>query len=238
MIGAIIGGIGALANVAAGIDWGGKKAAAARDAEKALQARITEFENMDTSNLAANLRNPFAENVYEDLTINQKQAEFQAQQFQQSQANTIGSLSQAAGGSGIAALAQTMSNQASLQAQRAAASIGQQEAQNQRLAAQGALQVQEGESATQAQILAGAASARDLQYQRQQGLMALASGQLGAAQANQQAGKDQVMSGFGQLAGVGIQAMESGVFDGVKLPKWLGGNDEEKQVDEVVVKKT
>jgi len=67
--------------------------------------------------------------------------------------------------------------------------------------------------------------------------MALASGQLGAAQANQQAGKDQVMSGFGQLAGVGIQAMESGVFDGVKLPKWLGGNDEEKQVDKVVVKK-
>jgi len=215
MIGAIIGGVGALANVAAGIDWGGKKADATKAAKSALEGRVAEFEGMDTSNLAAGLKNPFAENVYEDLTVNQKQAQFQAQQFQQSQANTISSLGQAAGGSGIAALAQTMSGQAALQAQRASASIGQQEAQNQRLSAQGALQVQEGEQSTQLQILTGANTARGLQYQKQQGLLALASGQLGAAQGIQQAGRDQMMAGFGQLASTGIQAMDSGVFAGV-----------------------
>ena len=38
------------------------------------------YANLDTSNPFLNM-----ENVMEDLTINQKQAQFQAQQFQQSQ---------------------------------------------------------------------------------------------------------------------------------------------------------
>ena len=42
----------------------------------------------------------------------------------------------AAGGSGIAALAQTLSNRQSLDAERASASIGQQESKNQQMAAQ------------------------------------------------------------------------------------------------------
>ena len=75
------------------------------------------------------------ENAFEDLTVNTQQAEFEAQQNQQQQANIMSQMAGAAGGSGIAALAQSMANQGALQAQKAAASIGAQESQNQKLAA-------------------------------------------------------------------------------------------------------
>jgi hypothetical protein len=76
------------------------------------------------------------ENAFEDLTVNTQQAEFEAQQNQQNQANIMAQMSGSAGGSGIAALAQSMANQGSLQAQKASASIGAQEAENQKKAAE------------------------------------------------------------------------------------------------------
>lgn len=75
------------------------------------------------------------ENAFEDLTVNTQQAEFEAQQNQQNQANIMSSMAGAAGGSGIAALAQAMANQGSLQSQKASASIGAQEADNAKKAA-------------------------------------------------------------------------------------------------------
>ena len=84
--------------------------------------------------------NPYAdmENVYEDLTVNQQQAQFQTQQAAQQRANILGELRGAAGASGIAGLAQAMANQGQLQTQQISASIGQQEMMNQKLRAQGA----------------------------------------------------------------------------------------------------
>ena len=75
------------------------------------------------------------ENAFEDLTVNTQQAEFEAQQMQQQQANIMSSMGAAAGGSGIAALAQSMANAGAMQAQKAAASIGAQEADNAKKAA-------------------------------------------------------------------------------------------------------
>ena len=89
------------------------------------------YANLDTSNPYLNM-----ENTMEDLTINQQQAQFQAEQIASQQANTLDALRSAAGGSGVAALAQTLAQQGQLAAQKASASIGQQEAMNQRLAAQ------------------------------------------------------------------------------------------------------
>jgi|TARA_R110000744_G_scaffold73491_1_gene147077 hypothetical protein len=89
------------------------------------------YSNLDTSNPFANM-----ENTMEDLTVNQKQAQFEAQQNQQTQSNTLNSLRGAAGGSGIAALAQSMAQSGQLSAQRASASIGAQESNNQRMSAQ------------------------------------------------------------------------------------------------------
>ena len=80
--------------------------------------------------------NPFAgmENVMEDLTVNQEAARFQAQQSAQQRANILEALRGSAGASGIAGLAQSLANQGALQAQQISASVGQQEAMNQRLA--------------------------------------------------------------------------------------------------------
>ena len=71
------------------------------------------------------------ENTMEDLTVNTQQADFVNQQQQAGMANTMDKLSGAAGGSGIAALAQSLINQQTANAQAASASIGAQESQNQ-----------------------------------------------------------------------------------------------------------
>ena len=94
----------------------------------------------DQKNAYEGMKNEFEgmENAFEDLTVNTQQAEFEAQQNQQNQANILSQMSGAAGGSGIAALAQSMANQGALQAQKASASIGAQEAANAKKAAEGA----------------------------------------------------------------------------------------------------
>jgi hypothetical protein len=83
------------------------------------------------------------QNTAEDLTVNTQQAEFQAQQQQQGLANTMGSLRSAAGGSGIAGLAQAMASQQSQNLQQASASIGMQESQNAQIAAQQGARIQQ-----------------------------------------------------------------------------------------------
>ena len=108
--------------------------------------RDIEFENPyeDIQNPYANMENPYAnmENTMEDLTINQQQAQFIAQQGAQQRANILESLRGAAGASGIAGLAQSLANQGRLQAQQASASIAQQEQRNQALQAQEASRLQ------------------------------------------------------------------------------------------------
>ena len=125
--------LGAVASVGMGI-WGASRAnrqqrAAEEKEEEARQemGRLRNmYANLDTSNPFLNM-----ENKMEDLTIDQKAAEFQRQTFQQSQANILDSLRGAAGGSGVAALAQTLAQQGQLASQKAAADIGAQERENQ-----------------------------------------------------------------------------------------------------------
>jgi len=108
---------------------GGVRAKKARKAAEKAQREIDKqkamFASLDTSNPYANM-----ENTMEDLTVNQQSAEFMKQQQMQSQANVLDQLRSSAGGSGIAALAQTLANQGNLAAQKAAADIATQERQN------------------------------------------------------------------------------------------------------------
>ena len=108
-------------------------------------------------NQFAGMKNQYSnmENTMEDLTINQKQFDLERQMFQQSQANVLDSMRDAAGGSGIAATVQALAGQGQLAAQKAAAQIGQQESANQQAAASQAGQLQ--------QLEAGAAERMDLQ---------------------------------------------------------------------------
>tara|TARA_R110002020_G_C16310291_1_gene773798 strand:+ start:3215 stop:4138 length:924 start_codon:yes stop_codon:yes gene_type:complete len=180
----IVAGVLAGAGAAIGAIGAGKAKRKAEAEQKAAKAELDKlksaYKNIDTSNPYANLENQFAglqnefaglENTMEDLTVNQQQAEFESQQFAQSQANILDSMRGAAGGSGIAATAQALASQGALQAQKASASIGQQEAANQMAAAQqaGKLQTQEaqGEMDVARQIAAGAAQVDQLKGQGQ-----------------------------------------------------------------------
>ena len=125
----------------------------------AFEGQQNAYEGM--KNLYEDMDNPF-----EDLTVNTQQAEFESQQNAQMQANIMSQMAGAAGGSGIAALAQSMAMQGQLQAQKASASIGAQEAENARLAAQAGMQIgmaKAGEGSKIAMAQAGEQSRLDTQ---------------------------------------------------------------------------
>ena len=167
----------------------------------------TAYQELDTSNLYANVKNQYRnlENTFEDLTINQQQAQFEAQQAAQSRANIMEGFRGAAGGSGIAGLAQAMANQAQLQTQKASASIGLQEAQQQRLMATEGARIQMAERAGEAQAesmrLAGAEQARGLEWQKTGTLLGRAQQRKGMADQAIADANAAVWGGVGQVAG-------------------------------------
>ena len=118
----ILGAVKGLAGIAGGIIGSGKRRRELRNAQAAYNRQMANFKNLDTSNAYANMQNRM-----EDLTVNQQQAQFAAEQQQQALANTMSGLQGAAGGSGIAALAQSLANQQSQNLRTASVSIGQQE---------------------------------------------------------------------------------------------------------------
>ena len=70
-MGAIMSGVQGIAGIAGGLIGAGKRKREQRAAQSEFNRRKDQFEMQDTSNLYTNL-----ENVYEDLTVNQQQAEF------------------------------------------------------------------------------------------------------------------------------------------------------------------
>jgi len=157
------------------------------------------YERIDTSNTYANL-----ENKYEDITVNQQQAQFEAQQNQQNQANIMNQLSGAAGGSGIASLAQSMANQGQLSSQKAAASIGAQEARNQQLVAGEASRNQQleraGEQVSQQRGIDKTATLLGMSQQRKAG-----------ADEARAVAKQQAMAGVGTMVGGLASGVEAGI---------------------------
>ena len=169
------------------------KARAEMDKQKAA------FAGLDTSNPFLNM-----ENTMEDLTVNQQQAQFEAQQNQQQQANIMSNLKGAAGGSGIAALAQQMAASGQLASQRASASIGQQESANQMAAAQQA-------AAIQGKEREGEVKSRDWERDKTSTLLGMAQRETSGF-ADQAAGHEKAKwEGIGQIGG----AVTSGLTGGM-----------------------
>jgi len=104
-----------------------------RAANEDLGNQMDAWEDSKMKNPYAGVKNPYAnmENVFEDQTVNLKQAEFEKEQSQQAMANIMAGMQGAAGGSGVAGLAQVLANQGVKQAQQASLSIGAQEQANQ-----------------------------------------------------------------------------------------------------------
>ena len=126
-VGGIMGGLG---NIVGGI-IGGK---ARREEQQ--QARTEHRNRMNQFKLADYYGTVMA-NPWEDITVNQLQAKFQARQQQQGLGTTMATLRDAAGGSGVASLAQTIANQQAQNLAKISGDIGQQEAANQELIGQG-----------------------------------------------------------------------------------------------------
>jgi len=188
-MGAVMSGVQGLMGIAGGIIGSGKRKREQRKAQNEFNARKAQFENLDTSNVYAGL-----ENVYEDLTVNQQQAEFANRAQQQSLANTMSGMQGAAGGSGIAALAQAMANQSSMNAERASVSIGQQERQNQMA------QMQQ-ESNLQRMEAAGELKSREAELNKVSTLMGMSGQRVQAANEARNAATQGILGGVGNLAG-------------------------------------
>ena len=199
MIGQIVGG---LTGIAGGIIGSGARKREQRRAQQEFNKRKDQYENLDTSNVYQNMQN-----TMEDLTVNQQAADFQAQQQQQGLANTMAGMSGAAGGSGIAALAQAMANQQSQNLQSASADIGRQESQNQMAAAQeaGRLQLYEAK---------GELISRKAEQEKTETLLGMSQQDLTAANQARQEATNSIMGGVGGLLSVGTQGIfgDSGSF--------------------------
>ena len=201
-----------------------------QDAKEELDKQKAVYQNIDTSNPFEGMVNQFAglqnqyaglENTMEDLTVNKQQAEFEAQQFSQSQSNILSGLKEASGGSGIAALAQSLAQQGQIAAQKSAASIGMQESANQRAAAAeaGRLQTQEakggsdvalqkaqGQADVDAKIAGGAQVSQQLEMKKQGTLLEMeaseydkAQQQTAGYQAQKDKGVDDIIEGGGNF---------------------------------------
>ena len=210
--------------VSAGVGiWGANKnAKIAKDAADVARAERDEqqvaLDKEKAAYKAMKFENPFSnmENVYEDLTVNQQQAQFQAQQGSQQRADIMQNLKGSAGSSGVAGLAQMLANQGQLQTQQISASIGLQESQNQIAAAKGAGAVQIAERQ-------GDQWVQQAEMDRQATLLGMQMGQTtGANQAYQQSQANQmnaqiaqtqsIVDGIGGVASMAIGAKQAGMF--------------------------
>jgi hypothetical protein len=170
-------------------------------------------------------KNPYAnmQNVFEDMTIDMRAADFQRQQGEQQRANILQALSGAAGSSGIASLAQSMAQQGALQSQQIAANIGQQERQNQMMAAKMAGQIDMTERGGEAMV-------QSAEMGRQSTLLGIEYGGMAGANAGVQAAYANQMAGYGmqanmlssqvgaaaQITGAAIQGA-TGMFNPIQL---------------------
>ena len=186
------------------------------------------YSNIDTSNPFLNM-----ENTMEDLTINQQAAQFQAQQFQQSQANILNTLRSSAGGSGIAALAQSLAQQGQLAAQRSAADIGSQESRNRALAAQQAAQIQQQERR-------GELISRQQQRDQVGTLLGMSQSEVAAARNQAQMAQQAMfgaisggMQGLTSLAGAAMQAPEGTFGGGSADPHGVNTNYSDDQAAQI-----
>ncbi len=196
--GAIMGAASGLMKIGQGIFGSRKRKREEAAAQNERDMYMQRFREMDISNPYSNM-----ENIYEDLTVNTGQAEFAAQQQQQGLQNIMTNLQGAAGGSGIAGLAQSLANQQSQNLTQASLSIGQQERANQMAERQMASQLQSLERE-------GDIYSRQQEQYRDETLLGMAQQRLGAAKAARQSATQSIMGGVGSLIGAAASGVGGG----------------------------
>ena len=193
-----------LAGIAGSLVGGRARRREQRQAEKELKLRKSEYDAFEFQDPTKNMTNPF-----EDLTVNQQQAQFQSQQQQQALAGTLSGLQGAAGGGGIAALAQTLAQQSSANLQQASASIGAQESANQMARAQG-------QQNLEAQRAEGAKYVQDATFGKMETQLDMAAQRKQAADAARAEATQNLVGGIGKVVG-GVATAAVGGFDPLSL---------------------
>ena len=121
-----------------------------------------------------------------------------------------------------------MANQQQTQTQQISAGIGQQEAANQRMSAQGAANVQRLENYAEQAVMGGEATRHANENKRQMGLLGLKAGRQDAVRDYQSARSAQnqaMMGGVGDILGAGLSGFASGggfSKGGFKMDTFLG----------------
>ena len=207
----MMGAVQGLAGIAGGIIGSGKRKREQAEAQAEFNRNKARMEGADTSNLNKNM-----ENTMEDLTVNTQAAEFQAQQQAGGFANTMDSLSGAAGGSGIAALAQSLAGAQSQAAQASSADIGRQESQNQMAERQmaGNLQNQE---------LQGEYASRAAEKDKVDTMFGMSQQRLGAANDARDAATKSIIGGVGSVVGSAIPGLGTLSEEGGFMKGFTGG---------------
>jgi len=185
--------------------------------EKLFNKEKERYNNMQFKNVYANM-----ENAYEDVTVNQQQAQFQAQQGNQQRANIMQGMKGAAGSSGIAGLAQIMANQGQLQTQRISASIGQQESRNQAMTARGAMAIQSAERGGEQWVQQANMDRQSTILGMQMGMTTGANQGFQQAQANQMNASIAQQQNISNLTGVVAEAAGSGEHNIFTAKAWGG----------------
>jgi len=190
----VVGGVASIIGGAIGM----RKARQDRDdARDSFDNELQNLKGVDVSNPFANMTNPF-----DNLTVNQQQARFQAQQGQQALVDTLAQARVGVGGSGVAALAQALANQSTQMMQQASASIGEQESRNNLARA-------EGEMMRQRVIGQGEQGAQQLRAEKQSTITGYAVDELQSANEALTAKQTALASGIGNLVG-GIGTLAGG----------------------------
>ena len=186
MVGQVIRGLG---SIASGMIGSGRRKKEQRAAQAEMNMLKQRYENQDTSNVYSNM-----ENTMEDLTVNQDQAMFQTEQANQGLSNIMDSMQGAAGGSGIASLAQSLANQQQNQVRQASLDIGRQEQTNQRAERQQAANLQLYDAK-------GELLSRDAKNEINSTLLGMSQQRLAGANADRKRATNAIVGGVGQVAG-------------------------------------
>ena len=178
-----------------------------RKAKSDYKQQLGAYKSFEFENPYADLENTFQdiENPFEDIQVATQAAEFQAQQQQQGLAQTLEALRGAGGGTGAAAIAQALAQEQRRTMQGIAADIASQEAENIRLARQGAqtlaLQQAGAELGIQEMGARGETARQAMELERTGDVLGIAAGEAAAARGARQQARSGFFSGLGGLFG-------------------------------------
>lgn len=196
-----------------------------RTEQRNARAKMAEakkaFESIEYVNPYANLTNPYTnmENVFEDATVDTQAADYLREQQQQSQANIMQNFKGVAGSSGVAGLAQALSNTATQQARQASVQIAQQERANQQRAMSESSRLDQLERSGQSRVdmakMEGERIRRSQENARTASIYGLGIDRLSAADKARQTARAGVFAGLGQAAGgiAGLYAPGGSLYD-------------------------